>query len=364
MNNYSSALINIEYCGTCHGTCKGCLMDEQERKETQPFLSKSKIIKALEDISTNFPEATGLDFSTLAFGRGNTLALGDQYWKDINDISKHYISLFKAKNYAIECSTGLIGKIEPLVTTAKQRIEENDSHLRFVVVANSDLFSESYWNNVDYFFNQMMQFRGGEEIDGNGDVLVLNLVADRLPNINHLTSRLKNYPFPVNIAWLPLTVNTPEKKEEVGHWLVDFISAMDKGQWDCNLLYLTQAILEQENNLTNSLNQHQESYSWWIDKNGSPIRSAFTVMGDVEFTRWEQKLNINLPKDFIQFYQKFSRLTSCKTCSWKNECVAAGTFLHAVASPIGTTCPTGMNKVFQFLKENPHHINANNAKAH
>ena len=364
MNNYSSALINIEYCGTCHGTCKGCLMDESERKETLPFLNKKQISTALHQIATEFPESIGLDFSTLAFGRGNTLDLNDSNWEEINTLTQEYITLFKPKTYAIECSTGLIGKIGTLVSTAKKRIAHSDPNLRFVVVANSDLFSETYWNNVDTFFHEMMQFRGGSNVDGNGDVLVLNLVADRLPDIDKLVPRLKDYPFPVNIAWLPLTINNTEKKTEVGHWLVDFITAMDKGAWDCNLLYLTQAVLNNEPNLTTALEQHQNSYSWWINKEGQPIRSAFTVMGDVDFKRWNQKLNLQLPEQFIQFYQKFSKIPSCRNCLWKNECMAAGTFLHAVASPQGATCPTGMDAVFQFLKNNPHQINPDNIKPH
>lgn len=364
MNNYSSALINLEYCGTCHGTCKGCLMEEFERAESQPFLTKETIQKALLEIIKTHPEAIGVDFSTLAFGRGNTLALNDDCWKDIKDISQFYVSLFKPKTHAIECSTGLIGKIEQIIDVAKKRVDENDNQMRFVVVANSDLFSQSYWNNVDKFFESMMTHRGGRHEDGNGDVLVLNMVADRLPEIQPLLTRLKDYQFPVNIAWLPLTINTPEKKQEVGHWLVDFISQMDRGTWDCNLLYLTQAILNNEPSLTQAIEEHTNSLSWWVDKQGNPVRSAFTVMGDVEFNRWEQKLSISLPKEFIKFYQLFSKLPSCKKCKWKNECVSAGTFLHAVVTPSGTTCPTGMESVFNFLKENPHTINENNIKPH
>lgn len=353
VERWPSFLVNLDFCGTCHGTCRGCLLQEDERKTVEAFLSFSQISTAFQQLKTKQPHAFEPDYAALAFGRGNTLALSNSTWRTMKESATLFQSLFAPRQLTVECSTGLIGKIQPLVDTAKRRIDEWGPSLRFVVAANSDLYSQSYWDNVDVFFEALMTHRGGNTTEESGDVLVLNLVADRLPDVVHLVSRLKRYPFPVNIAWLPLSSSSNATTHLSAHrWLNEFHRLMKAGEWDSNFSRFFDATQLNVERNDDSMAEAMEHLSvnlqrfWWVEKTGHLSPGLFTPMGDVDFLRFEQKLGIApLPKTPARIFRSLQSRGSCRECDYQATCLKSGVALHAIASTETSVCPLGVRAI-------------------
>jgi hypothetical protein len=336
MNHF---LLNLDFCGTCHGQCLGCLLTPEERTVPEAFLTFEQVLPLMQQLA---PEHQQPDYAALAFGRGNTLALSDATWQDIERISTAFLSIFKPKKHTIECSTGLVGKIQPLIAQAKKRVEQFGPDLRFVVAANSDLHSNAYWDNVDQFFQEMMAFRGGKTTENSGDVLVLNLVADRLPDLSTLLPRLSNYPFPVNVAWLPPTQNAD--LVQVAEWIKEFSIYAEKNQWDSNLkrFYFNRS----NPTLAESLEQLSANFQnfWWIEKTGRLAPGLFTPMGDVDLTRLNEKTKSNFQfKNSMDVYKQFKKRAACAACPRFNSCLAEGTAALALFASNALNCPLGLN---------------------
>lgn len=353
VERWPSFLVNLDFCGTCHGICRGCLLQEDERKTVDAFLSFNQIATAFQQLKTKQPHAFGSDYAALAFGRGNTLALSDSTWQTMKESTTLFQSLFEPRQLTVECSTGLIGKIQPLVDIAKKRIDEWGPSLRFVVAANSDLYSQSYWDNVDIFFESLMAHRGGNTTEESGDVLVLNLVADRLPDVDRLVSRLKHYPFPVNIAWLPLSSQSDADTHASSHrWLNAFHRLMKTGGWDSNFSRFFDnhhangvegdvSTAEALEHLAVNLQRF-----WWVVKTGHLTPGLFTPMGDVDFLRFEQKLGIaSLPKTPARIFRSLQSRESCRECAYQAACLRSGVALHAIASTETSVCPIGVRAI-------------------
>jgi exonuclease VII small subunit len=336
-------LVNVDFIGTCHGTCRGCLLTDDERLNSSPFLSYEKILKSLESLK----EKTGdinLDYSALAFGRGNTLAMDAQQWKIVQKSSERLKHLFNPKKFTLECSTGLIGKVDGLIYQAKKQVDFIGNELRFVVAANSDLFSPKYWDNVDSFFESMMSFRGGSSVDGSGDVLLLNLVADRLPNANELLKRIADYPFPINIALLPATHESSVITLKA--WLNEFYTCMKDRKFDSNLV----SFIDSDNqiNLHDALIDFSDNSSrfWWINKNGELTRGVFTPFGDVDYIRLNAKNSLNYPSNIFnnatEVLKQIRKMPSCTNCVNLNKCISSGSIALALASHKSKHCPLGL----------------------
>jgi hypothetical protein len=345
-SSWPSFLVNVDFCGTCHGTCKGCLLTESERKATEAFLSPEQIIQSFQTLKGLMPDAAHAQYAALALGRGNTLALSDDTWQGMHRMATAFQELFSPQKLTVECSTGLIGKIQPLIDIAKRRVDDWGDGLRFVVAANSDLYSQPYWDNVDAFFEALMEHRGGNTTEESGDVLVLNLVADRLPPVEHLVKRLKQYPFPVNIAWLPLSPeSTPEMHLASHDWLNAFHEAMATGGWDSNFSRFFAERFSSTPDTMDALDYLTVNLSrfWWVEKDGSLRPGLFTPMGDVDFRRFEEKLGIPpLPQDPVRIFRALQRRTPCNTCDLQAKCLQTGVALHALASPSTLRCPIGV----------------------
>lgn len=338
-------LVNIDYCGTCYGTCRGCLLDEQERKSTESFLSVNQLIEAFVKIKDTRPNAINSNYSSLAFGRGNTLSLSDKTWFDIKESSNKFKEVFLPKKFNIECSTSLIGKIDKSIDIAKRRVDDLGQMLRFVIAANSDLYSKSYWDNLDLFFKSMMDFRGGKDTEESGDILVLNLVADHLPPVVELVDRIKDYPFPVNIAWLPLSKQSNDEANILSNgWLNDFYQESIKYGLDSNF---SRFFSSKKNAIPiydalEKLNSNLQNF-WWIEKDGNISNGLFTPMGDVDFSRLEKKLLLPIERSPINIFKQLKRREFCKNCQYQSVCLQSGLAVYAIASKNNCRlCPIGI----------------------
>lgn len=342
LSTWPSFLVNLDYLGTCAGTCAGCLLSEDERRVSTPFLDRNQMTNALQRLHKSRFQATSCDYGAITFGRGNTLSLSDSAWSDVFHVALLFKQLFNPSTWNVECSTGLVGRIDPLIATAQHRVSSFGAPLRFVVAANSDLYSKSYWANVDRFFREMMAFRGGDSLDGSGDVLVLNLVADRLPEPLALADRAAAYPFPVNIAWLP-----PSQPMDLRRWMDSFCSRLASNRSDSNLLRhfvrttqdlnipdFQQALVDVEENLARF---------WWIDKLGELSPGLFTPFGDVDFSRLAIKTTKHLSSTLKALVPTLLKQKPCNTCQKQPLCLSSGAAAFAALTPeMPGVCPLGL----------------------
>jgi hypothetical protein len=270
------------------------------------------------------------------------LALSDAAWGDIAALSDEFRLLFKPKSFTLECSTGLVGKIDFLIEQAQKRVIQIGTPLRFVVAANSDLFSPSYWKNVDSFFERMMAFRGGSRQDGSGDVLVLNLVADRLPNPSELLARIEDYPFPVNVAWLP--ASDPRVLPSLRPWLRQFTDGLAHRGFDSNLVRFLDSFSHESPSLPDALHTLYENAQrfHWISSNG--VQSGlFSPFGDVDFHRLSQKNGIPMPATgSLAMHRLLRQRQSCRGCLHLNSCLSSGVAGLAIMSVDSSNCPVGL----------------------
>ena len=196
-------VINLDYCGFCHGNCNGCMLTELERKTPNAFYDYNEIKPTLDKIIEDVKEKSlNIKNLVITFGKGNTLLLNEKHRNEINVIADYIKKNINHEEYHIEISTSLIGKIDYQIEIAKTMIQHDKYKIKFNVVANMDLFSKTYWENIDKFFNALTNYRGGN-IDGNGDILVLNVHANKLPPVDFIIDKIKNYRFPVNVVMLP-----------------------------------------------------------------------------------------------------------------------------------------------------------------
>lgn len=373
MKKIKSLIINLDFCGFCNGSCVGCLLTEEERKTEEAFLdfkkSKESLNKLKDKYSDNYVEKL-----VIAFGRGNTITLNEKDWQEIKKVTEYLREVIEHRECVIECSTGLVGKIESHIVLAKKWVDFMQPHnLRFVIVANASLFSTKYWENLDIFFKELGTYRLNvlnEKIDNVDDILNINLHSNDLPDVNFLFNKIKEYNFPINLTLLPLyrtvlsnnktlefeyNLDTNTIYENLEDWLEKFfmltysyknimpenfkvekdeieilklgdnstelilneqINTINLDQFEENDNYLTKGmdvnfvkiikmdfinILVNHNHLTlldaiDSANQNSESF-YWIQKNGELTQGLFSILGDMDFERLLEKLELKTEEE-------------------------------------------------------------------
>ena len=354
-------ILNLDYLGACRGACSGCLLTDQERQSGDPFLEEPHLEKALKEIPHQKTTHEQIHL-ILAVGRGDTLGLNEAQWCKIFEFARKVKEKISPKQFTLECSTGLIGKIDQRLERALWAIRAFGPELRFVVAANSDAYSKAYWKNVNLFFKTLMQARGGQHKENSGDILVLNLNSDRLPSLQETISRIESYPFPINIAWLPFHLTEKSVREDAARWLLGFYQWANQNKKDCNLVNLSKASISRQPSLWEALNTLEQNRTsvWWFTKETGWFSGAFSPLGDLDFIRLNQKMNMGIQNLSSQMVRKqILTKPTCKTCTYLNPCVESGTFLQGLFSTKSTTqeCPNGMNLVFKTITENQRHHN-------
>ncbi len=353
MENNSTYVINIDYCGTCYGTCQGCLLTEDERQQSTPFFNLTTSKNALEKIIKNLDNTT-IEHLVIAFGRGNTLSLSDENWDDIYKTTTYLLENIKHHTHTIECSTSLIGKIEYHINYAKKIITQFNKrklNLRFVVVCNTDLMSENYWRNLDLFLTSLQQHRGDR--DGDGDVLNLSLYSDNLPSLNFIQKKILHYKFPVNLIFLPFNKISLSNYDILAEWLKDFSDYVTKNELDVNLVNVIKNSLTKPPTIVDAIEYSKINTKnfIWLQKDLQIDSGSFTLFGDVDLTRLSNKLNINInPNDILQ---KFTKIKPCKTCNYLPVCIYNSSHIQAfyndAKNPCNNKCPNGLKLLYENL---------------
>jgi hypothetical protein len=294
-------------------------------------------------------------------GRANVLALPHSSIAEIVEILQVAKQEFNHGSIIAEISTSLIGKIEPQIDRAKElanALNKIGVDARFVVVGNTALVSEKYWANLDQFLGAMGEFRGGREIDDNGDILQLALSIESLPNPDKITSRMTGYRFPINLAWAPghdRGARTEEGLLRLQDWLAEFYDLSIAHGMDSSLVTRVSAAVDIAMPTLTEAAQHAARSSEaivYISPDGQWHNGLFTALAEMDPVRFDPvSKNKTMAGVSARELRQFMTNPACAICPFIGPCVSAGG--HKIAQIAlrnfhqGTNvCPNGLQKSF------------------
>lgn len=333
MNIVEKLIINTEFFLQCNGSCSGCFLTEEERlSENTHYLA---IEKGLKEVSKQY-QGQHIKFLVIGFGRGNILMLHRDGVNSLLDLMKWCRENFSFDEVIFEVSTSLIGKLDTQLETAKY-IVENEVSAYFNMVLNSELTSKSFWKNVAVFHDEMADFRTKEYglIDGNGDILVLNVNPQKLPSLEDLGEFTKEYQSPVNISIFPFNSGSIISETDMIN-----VREWSKSLWENfknkdlnvkNFLYGLNTI-NMDSNIDNYIKYTEETLKSYIfiDKNGLITEGSLSIMGEVDKLRLMDKFNIKLSiEDGIKTMIKNKY---CRGCEYQKQCLLSGAYLNLMAN--------------------------------
>ena len=367
-----SLIVNVDFCGTCRGTCPTCVLTKDERLTNAPLTTPDLVISALMDIKNKY--GSQHESFIFGFGRGNHLVLPEYTVEQMMEIMDFIHENFDAHEYLIEVSTSLVGKIIPQIERAKLIIDKiSDRYhkfdIRYVVVANVGVSSPKYWENVFLFLNELKQHRGGD-YDGNGDIVQVNLSIDNLPDLDWFESYFKDFSSPLNIAWVPsFDSNTGNKKfmDDFENWMLRFYEISISNNLDTNIINWALRSIKFNNFSLNELIDnalHSSKSLLYIDPYGVYHNGYPTIMADMDPVRFdpfaatlnnsERKSTLhNNGKDILNLL----RNKSCRQCKYISTCYHSGGYRISLISmrynennePM---CLNGLRKTFERIEEN------------
>jgi hypothetical protein len=357
--------INFDYCGSCSGTCQTCLLTAEERAQDRALLSVSRIGAVLSEIASDVTRRPRR--LILGIGRGNNLVLPESALRDYKRIATAATDLFDYEEGLVEVSTSLVGKLEPQMDRAKAILDllgglDRPYDAKFVVVGNTALSSEKYWRNLDTFFRAMRDYRGGN-VDGNGDIILLNLGIASLPDLDWLSGFLTDFHSPVNITWVP-SVDPASASEEGLRKLEGWIADLhDLGVWrglDLNIVQRLHGALKSKSFDTSALDKHvamSANTALFVSPDGAWHYGLASVLVDMDPVRFEAGFKDaagvgHLVDDPHRDRVRLLRNPTCRTCQFFHVCVAAGTYRIALSvlrrHPQGLSCcPCAMKETFR-----------------
>lgn len=335
------------------------MLGKAERLEKTPATSVDLIKEGMKSAAQSYTHAKIL---AVGIGRANVLSLPEESITEIVEILQYAKNTFDHDKIISEVSTSLIGKLDHQIDRAKAislATAKIGVEAKFVVVGNTALVSEKYWNNLHRFLRSMEEFRGGSEIDENGDILQLALSSESLPDPQKLAGRVKDYRFPINIAWAPghdHGSSDPEKLQNVGNWLADFYELGDELGLDSSLNFRIDGVVDLEvTSITEAVKQVQRSSEAivYLKQDGSWHNGLFTALAEMDPVRFDKIVPGRTmagisPKELRSFISN----DACVQCPFIGPCISAGG--HKIAQITlrnyvsGTNvCPSGLLKCFE-----------------
>lgn len=340
-------IINTEYYFECAGSCQGCFLTTEER--SQKFTNQKSIHQGLESLSK---QLTFKDELIVGFGRGNILTLNnnqlDEILLEIDWVEKN----FKYKKITFELSTSLIGKLNDQINKGLYLLEKN-KNIYFNIIVNSEIISKNFWNNVKLFLTTMEEKRREYNIIDSGDILVLNINPNKLPELEHIKNFLINHNSPINISLFPYDDEIIEDTNinTLLNWNLEVSNILkDK---DFNV----KNFLENIKNIDFDIYQIEEyeqntekSYSF-IYKDGNITSGSISIMGEVDYLRLIKKYNIqpSMKKAYIEMQKR----KSCQSCDNQKECLFSGAYINLLINKDkinNKICPNGYKDLFTNLK--------------
>lgn len=350
-------ILNIEYFLQCAGNCAGCFLTRQERESSQVF--NDLLLNKIEEI-LNKANLEKNDNIIIGFGRGNILNLDydelNLLLTLISEIEKKYSNI----NIKYEVSTSLIGKMPVMIERAKYLIEKNRK-IYFNIVINSEIASKSFWGNYQSFYGALSSERSSWGLnDETGDILVLNINPESLPNIEEMKQYFqqngKYNGSPFNISVFPFTKNlNDELLKRLNDWILELYKKTK--DFDLNIKNIIEGVIKTSNfsSLEDIVNYHNygKGAYYFISKDGEITPGHFSTMGEVDYPRLLEKYKID--PDIKNAIKTLNKNKVCVFCEHKNTCLLTGAYLSAVAN-IGlgakSVCPNGYQGLFEQVASN------------
>ena len=344
-------IINSEYFFQCAGNCSGCFLTDEEKNSSNIY--KENLLKAFKEINKNLDKKEEL---VIGIGRGNLFNLSYNQIDDLLDFIKWCEDNFKYEKITFELSTSLIGKIDQQIAKSLYILKKSPkNNIYFNTVLNSEITSQNFWNNVKKFFKSNEEYRISQGLDDDtGDILVLNINPNKLPDLKFFKEFLKEHYSPVNIALFPFEINSVnnEKMLNLINWTEDLYETLkDK---DFNIKNFVNSISHFDNHIEDIFNHYEETKNSYIFvyKTGEITNGSISIMGEVEYIRLSAKYN--LTTDIKTAFIKMQKRKSCQQCDSQKECLYSGGYINFLANEKSldkSICPSSYKKLFQLIKE-------------
>lgn len=347
-------IINMEYFLQCFGHCSGCFLSEEERQESNVY--KNTLLLPLLNLSKKYKKIE-IEHLVVGLGRGNILNLSAASLEEMLSFISKIESLFQYKKITLEISTSLIGKIDLQIEKALFLLSRN-KNIYFNLVINSELTSSTFWQNIGRFYQATSSYRinNWNWTDNYGDILVLNINPENLPDLNFIENFTLSYGSPINISIFPFQNKiTKDSLKKLNDWTNTlWYKFKDK---DLNIKnYLVNLNASNiENNLEN-MNQYQsytEKSYYFIDKMGKLINGSLSIMGEVDKIRLLEKFGLKL--NINEAYTSMQKHKACRLCPYQKECLLSGSYLNFMANKKnyndGTYCLSGYKNIFSAFEE-------------
>lgn len=360
-------IINVEYFLECYGTCSGCFLSSSERRSKDVF--NKNLVENIVNIIKNNKISSQESEVIVGFGRGNLLNMSEsnieQLLNIIDTVEREVHTSFN-EDIVIkyEVSTSLVGKVNLMISNAKLMLDRN-KNIYFNMVINSEIISQSFWENYNTFTSNMTRVRKSWGwVDNTGDILVLNINPEKLPDIDLIKKYFGDKESPINISVFPFDKKliTDELKKDyilklnkLSEWLLTFWSTFQKS--DLNLKNFLESFNQSADMLDISDIQkyHRSNVSayFFIDKYGKVTEGSLSTMGEVDYHRLIGKYDIN--PSIENALVVTNKTMGCFNCEVKDVCIGSGAYLSMLSnySLIGKSneCLNGYKEVFLLSKQ-------------
>ncbi|MBV6633529.1 MAG: hypothetical protein KI792_10930 [Alphaproteobacteria bacterium] len=372
-------IINLDYVGSCAGSCPVCALSAIERKRQQAFLNLDQIEHALDEAAAQ--GATQAENLVLGIGRGNVLDLGPDTADRLNEIAHAASDRFQFNHGLAEIATSVMGRLSDQIESATRIHEQMTSAShgidpRFVVVANAANTSAKYWEHLCSFIDHMSGLRGHG--DGSGNILLINLSLGDLPPVEQLLEFVGHYRFPVNVTWAPPidpVGNEPARYEALEEWLLKWYAASVSNGMDSSLVQRTKEAMFSNSLDMGDLRAQIDGHGNMllvVDNTGDLHYGFSSVSADMDPVRFASGAsqgvqqpangeNQRMVKTPAHELAKLVRWRTCRACPYLAACVVSGGYksglltidrlLENEAPVTADVCPSGLRSVFRHHDE-------------
>ncbi len=353
-------IVNLDYCASCRGNCPSCVLGRDERADVRSLLGPGRVDRALAGIVALHSAVGTL---VLGVGRGDTLALPEDSVRDLVAFARSAERRFGFHAGLMEISTSLMGRAGAHLTRAGAIVEAFWARglrldPRFVVVADTALTSPTYWRGIDTFLRTLEATRGGD--DGAGDILVVNLSAGHLPDLDRLADRVGGYRFPVNVTWTPAfdpALRSVDGVDALGRWLAGFYRLGRRLGLDSNLLTRADLAMQAHDLEPGTLADHiaaNGAAMVFVDRDGACHGGYASVSADMDPVRFDPAGEVvsAMAAEPGTDLARLMRHPACRGCAFLGACVASGAHKAALMTlrnlpPGARVCPSAMRGVFE-----------------
>lgn len=374
----------IETAYGCHGSCQGCPIPIDKRKETNPKWNVENldmVLSSFSDYLLNWRKENDLkNIENLAvtIGPAENFIFEDEYLKNLAIIIKNFQQKIHSKNFHLAISTsGLFKKekIIPKIKILKEVLNENELAIAYII--NMRQFQKTpqhYYQFAEMLFENVHLV----ELEINMDSNLSNFSEDELKNFSNFVNQ---FPFiQLDFAYAINDGNTTKtylKNNDFYHFIekIRILSnAKEKkyfSQWHEKMIV--------NENIDFNFNDHFENLFQNIIHKSIRLNSlgqwhfAKNILGtlyyDENFKFNPLAIGFNNPfeiKNILAFKKQLYKFLNdillknktCEQCNFKNICLESGFLSYKKFSQKNENdCSNPAFQIFKNNNEKPNHIN-------